>query len=103
MLRRLGPSGLQRGEGGRARKAARRRSEGSGCEAFRLFVRSYIFCFLPTLDADYGTRVSTLEEWNKPPVEHFNAKFRINNYLIESGVPRTSYVFLSFSSPARLP
>ncbi|KLO07079.1 NAD(P)-binding protein [Schizopora paradoxa] len=47
---------------------------------------------------------STLEEWNTPKVEHFNAKFRINNYLIESGVPRTSiytdFYFENFSNPA---
>ncbi|KLO09041.1 NmrA-like protein [Schizopora paradoxa] len=46
---------------------------------------------------------STLEEWNAPPVEHFNAKSRINNYLIESGVPRTSvytsFYFENFTNP----
>jgi len=47
---------------------------------------------------------STLELWNDPPVEHFNAKYRINKYLIDSGLPRTSvytdFYFENFTNPA---
>lgn len=96
----LGSCHLQRGEGGCAGKTARRRSEGGGREAFCIFVREPEYHYSLIERSIFISHCRTLEEWNDPPVEHFNAKYRINSYLIESGVPRTSYVLmLSYYMP----